>query len=76
MNQLFLPEMIRWTHGEGMALTLIETMPLGDGNWTDQHLPLSRVRANLLDQFTGHDVVINRCQNKPAVARHMSVTGG
>jgi len=73
---MYRPEMIRWTHGEGMALTLIETMPLGDGNWTDQHLPLSRVRANLLDRFTGHDVVINRCQNKPAVVRHRSVTGG
>ena len=37
-----IPEMIRWAHGEGMDLTLIETMPLGDieGDRTDQYLPL------------------------------------
>ena len=41
--------MIRWAHGEGMDLTLIETMPLGDidGDRTDQYLPLSVVRAQL-----------------------------
>ena len=39
----------RWAHGEGMDLTLIETMPLGDidGDRTDQYLPLSLVRARL-----------------------------
>jgi cyclic pyranopterin phosphate synthase len=165
VNDTEIPEMLRWAGGEGMDLTLIETMPLGDidGDRTDQYLPLSVVRAQLMDQFTlddipyktggparyvtvketggrlgfitpmthnfcescnrvrltctgtlymclgqedaadlraplrasegnellnaaideaigrkpkGHDFVIDRRHNKPAVARHMSVTGG
>jgi GTP 3',8-cyclase len=165
VNEHEIPEMIRWAHGEGMDLTLIETMPMGDidGDRTDQYLPLSQVRARLLEQFTledipyktggparyvrvketggrlgfitplthnfcescnrvrltctgvlymclgqndaadlraalrasegnellrgaileaisrkpkGHDFIIDRTHNKPAVARHMSVTGG
>jgi GTP 3',8-cyclase len=53
-----IEEMIRWAHGEGMDLTLIETMPLGDidGDRTDQYLPLSVVRARLLDKFTLEDI--------------------
>ena len=49
-----IPDMIRWAHGRGMDLTLIETMPLGDidGDRTDQYLPLSQVRAVLQQQFT------------------------
>ena len=165
VNDGEIPEMIRWAHGQGMDLTLIETMPMGDidGDRTEQYLPLSVVRAGLMDQFTledipyktggparyvrvketggrlgfitplshnfcescnrvrltctgtlymclgqddaadlreplrasegnalldaaiteaisrkpkGHDFVIDRRRNKPAVARHMSVTGG
>jgi GTP 3',8-cyclase len=58
VNEHEIPEMIRWAHGEGMDLTLIETMPLGDidGDRTDQYLPLSQVRAALLDQFTLEDI--------------------
>jgi molybdenum cofactor biosynthesis enzyme MoaA len=58
VNDTEIPEMIRWTHGEGMDLTLIETMPLGDidGDRTDQYLPLSVVRAQLMDQFTLEDI--------------------
>jgi cyclic pyranopterin phosphate synthase len=58
VNDAEIPEMIRWAHGQGMDLTLIETMPLGDidGDRTDQYLPLSVVRAQLLDQFTLEDI--------------------
>jgi GTP 3',8-cyclase len=58
INEHEIPEMMRWAHGEGMDLTLIETMPLGDidGDRTDQYLPLSQVRAALLDQFTLEDI--------------------
>jgi len=57
-NDTEIPEMIRWAHGQGMDLTLIETMPLGDidGDRTDQYLPLSVVRAGLMDQFTLEDI--------------------
>ena len=58
VNDNEIPEMIRWAHGQNMDLTLIETMPLGDidGDRTDQYLPLSQVRANLLEQFTFADI--------------------
>jgi GTP 3',8-cyclase len=58
INEHEIPEMIRWAHGQGMDLTLIETMPLGDieGDRTDQYLPLSVVRAQLLDRFTLEDI--------------------
>ena len=51
-------ELIRWAHGEGMDLTLIETMPLGDidGDRTDQYLPLSLVRARLAERCTLEDI--------------------
>ncbi len=47
VNSDEIEHMLRWCHGEGMDLTLIETMPLGDieGDRTDQYLPLSVVRA-------------------------------
>jgi cyclic pyranopterin phosphate synthase len=57
-NETEIPEMIRFAHGEGMDLTLIETMPLGDidGDRTDQYLPLSLVRARLAETFTLEDL--------------------
>lgn len=50
--------MIRWCHDRGMDLTLIEAMPMGeiDGDRTDQYLPLSVVRARLMDKWTLEDI--------------------
>ncbi len=58
VNEHELEEMLRWAHGRGMDLTLIETMPLGDidGDRTDQYLPLSTVRARLAEKFTLEDI--------------------
>jgi cyclic pyranopterin phosphate synthase len=58
VNELEIPDLIRWCGDEGMDLTLIETMPLGDidGDRTDQYVPLSHVRAQLLDHFTLDDI--------------------
>ncbi len=164
-NDAEIPDMLRWAHGRGMDMTVIETMPMGEieADRTDQYLPLSQLRAQLEQQFTlsaipfktggparyvevaetggrlgfitpmthnfcescnrvrltctgtlymclgqddaadlrgplrasegnellsqtineaigrkpkGHDFVIDRRNNRPAVARHMSVTGG
>jgi len=57
-NEDEIPGMIRWAHGEGMDLTLIETMPMGDidGDRTDQYLPISVLRAKLMEQFTLEDI--------------------
>ena len=45
---------IRWCGDEGLDLTLIETMPMGeiDEDRTDRYLPLSRVRADLEKRWT------------------------
>ncbi|SMF68090.1 cyclic pyranopterin phosphate synthase [Xaviernesmea oryzae] len=57
-NQFEIPEMIRFAHGRGMDLTVIETMPMGeiDEDRTDQYLPLSELRADLEQQFTLTDI--------------------
>lgn len=58
VNEFDIPEMIHWAHSQKMDFTLIETMPLGDidGDRTDQYLPLSHVRAALMDKFTLEDI--------------------
>jgi cyclic pyranopterin phosphate synthase len=132
VNEDELETLTRWAHSEGMDLTFIEVMPLGDigQGRLDQYLPLSIVRARLAERFTldeidyrmrvtctgtlfmclgqedaadlrsvlrasegndllyaaideaitrkprGHDFVIDRRHKRPALARHMSVTGG
>ncbi len=54
VNEDEIEELIRWAHGDGMDITFIEVMPLGDiePQRIDQFLPLSQVRARLMDQFT------------------------
>jgi GTP 3',8-cyclase len=49
----FLP-MIRWAHQRGMDITFIEVMPLGEveGHRADQYLPLSQMRAGLMEHLT------------------------
>jgi GTP 3',8-cyclase len=49
-----LPSMIQWAHGQGMDLTLIETMPLGEieEDRTDQYLSLKTVRQTLESFWT------------------------
>ncbi len=52
------PRLIEWAHGHGMDLTLIEVMPLGEigEDRVGQYLPLSLVRAQLLDRYQLHDI--------------------
>ena len=54
VNEDEIPELLRWAHGKGMDLTLIETMPMGgiDQDRLVQYLPLSLVRARLAERFT------------------------
>ena len=53
-NDREIPELIRWAHGEGMDITFIEVMPLGDveAARVDQYLPISVLRGNLTSDFT------------------------
>ncbi|ALK08568.1 GTP 3',8-cyclase MoaA [Blastochloris viridis] len=54
INDGEIESLIRWAHGEGMDLTLIEVMPLGDasGGRLDRFMPLSAVRTRLAERFT------------------------
>ena len=47
-------DMLLWCDRQGLDLTLIETMPLGDveDDRTDHYLPLDRVRHRLEERFT------------------------
>ncbi len=58
MNEDEIPDLVEFAHARGADLTLIETMPLGeiDGDRTDQYLPLSIVRARLMDRYTLEDI--------------------
>jgi cyclic pyranopterin phosphate synthase len=50
--------LVDWAHGQGMDITFIEVMPLGDigENRLDQYLPLSMVRASLAERFSLDDI--------------------
>jgi GTP 3',8-cyclase len=66
----------RWAHGEGMDLTFIEVMPLGDigEGRLDQYLPLSIVRARLAERFTLDE--IDYRTGGPARYVRVAETGG
>ena len=58
VNEDELSELVAWSHGRGMDLTLIEVMPLGDigEDRLAQYLPLSIVRARLAERYTLDDI--------------------
>jgi cyclic pyranopterin phosphate synthase len=76
VNEAEIPEMLEWCHGQGIDLTLIETMPLGDieGDRTDQYLPLSLVRARLAERYTLEDIPYKT--GGPARYMRVKETGG
>ena len=76
VNEDEFDDLIRWTHGAGMDLTLIETMPLGDigADRTDQYLPLSAVRAELAERWTLTDTPYRT--GGPARYVRVAETGG
>lgn len=71
VNEDELPSLMRWAHGKGMDLTLIEVMPMGEigSGRIDQYLPLSLVRARLAQQFTLTDLA----ESTGGPARYVSV---
>lgn len=54
VNEAEIEDLIVWAHGKGMDISFIEVMPLGDiePSRLDQYLPLSMVRARLMDRWT------------------------
>ncbi|MEQ8297463.1 MAG: GTP 3',8-cyclase MoaA [Nitratireductor sp.] len=71
-----IPDMLRWAHGRGMDMTVIETMPMGeiDADRTDQYLPLSLLRARLENEFTLTDIPFKT--GGPARYVEVAETGG
>jgi cyclic pyranopterin phosphate synthase len=71
-----LPDMLKWAHGKGMDMTIIETMPMGeiDEDRTDQYLPLSQVRKDLSQEFTLEDIPYKT--GGPARYVELKETGG
>ncbi len=75
-NDTEIPELLRFAHGRGMDLTVIETMPMGeiDEDRTDQYLPLSQLRTDLERQFTLTDIPYQT--GGPARYVEVTETGG
>ena len=76
INDDEIPTMLEWAHGRGMDLTLIEVMPMGETgeNRLDQYLPLSQVRARLMDRYTLTDIAFKT--GGPARYVTIEETGG
>ncbi len=75
-NDQEIPDMIRWAHGLGMDMTVIETMPMGeiDEDRTDNYLPLSVLRADLANQFSMQEIAYKT--GGPARYVEIAETGG
>ena len=75
-NDAEIPDLMRWAHGRGMDMTLIEVMPLGeiDEDRVDQYIPLTAVRDDLAKQFN----LIDTALKTGGPARYVKVqeTGG
>jgi cyclic pyranopterin phosphate synthase len=76
INEDEIPQLMEWAHGEGMDLTLIEVMPLGDigPGRVDQYLPLSLLRAKLEQRFALTD--LDEHTGGPARYVRVRETGG
>jgi len=76
LNEDEIPALMEWAHGKGMALTLIEVMPMGEigAGRIDQYVPLSLIRARLSKQFTLTD--LDETTGGPARYVSVSETGG
>jgi cyclic pyranopterin phosphate synthase len=76
VNEHEIDDLIRFAHGRGMDLTLIETMPLGEieADRTEQYLPLSTVRARLEQNWTLNEIPYKT--GGPARYLEIAETGG
>jgi GTP 3',8-cyclase len=76
VNEDEVPELIRWAHGLGMDLTLIEVMPMGEigPGRIDQYVPLSLLRSRLSTRFTLTD--LDETTGGPARYVRIGETGG
>ncbi|MGR6468673.1 GTP 3',8-cyclase MoaA [Rhizobium sp. PAMB 3182] len=71
-----IDDLIAFTHGRGMGLTLIETMPLGETgeDRLDQYLPLDRLRRQIEERWSLTDIGLRT--GGPARYARVAETGG
>ncbi|MGR6430045.1 GTP 3',8-cyclase MoaA [Rhizobium sp. PAMB 3174] len=71
-----IDDLIAFTHGRGMGLTLIETMPLGETgeDRLDQYLPLDRLRRQIEERWSLTDIGLRT--GGPARYARVTETGG
>lgn len=76
INEVELPDLIAWAHGQGHEVTLIEVMPLGEveEDRLDHFLPLSAVRDGLEQRWTLTDT--DATTGGPARYVDIAETGG
>ncbi len=76
VNEDEIEDLVRFAHGRGADITFIETMPLGDidGDRTSQYLPLSVVRARLMQSLTLDEIAYRT--GGPARYVQVKETGG
>ncbi len=76
VNDDEIEPMIRWAHGRGFGLTLIEGMPLGEVgiDRVDTYLPLRELRERLAERFTLERV--DHRTGGPARYDYVRETGG
>ena len=76
VNEGEIEDLLKFAHGRGYDLTLIETMPLGDieGDRTEHYLPLSLVRRRLSERFSLEDIPYRT--GGPARYVRVAETGG
>ncbi|HZK98446.1 MAG TPA: GTP 3',8-cyclase MoaA [Caulobacteraceae bacterium] len=75
-NAADIPALVQWAHQRGMAITLIETMPMGeiDEDRTDQFLSLTELRRSLESFWTLRDLPV--ATGGPARYVSVAETGG
>ena len=75
-NDREIPALMRWAHGRGMDLTLIEEMPLGAAGHdrSESFLPLDRLRRSLSGRWTL--VPVEERTGGPARYVRIGETGG
>lgn len=76
LNEDEIPRLLDWAHGNGMTLTLIEVMPMGDVGMgrIDQYVPLSLVRNRLAQRYTLSE--LDERSGGPARYLRVQETGG
>jgi len=76
VNDTEIHSLVRWSHDEGMDITFIEVMPMGDiePDRYDQYWPLTAVKQHIAENFTLTD--IDHQTGGPARYVRVNETGG